>query len=195
MVYAYHLVWTAYGWWLPNDPRGSMSRVIRCDVLGDLGALHYGRKRVQPASSELRKFFDRSRDALKFPVLEFSSAEIAAIGDAFAGVIHREGYTCYACAIMPDHVHLIIRKHRQQAEQMVVNLQAASHLRLRELGLRGLEHPVWGGKGWRVFLDSPDDIWRTIPYIEKNPVKIGLPRQAWEFVTAYDGWPVSGRRV
>jgi hypothetical protein len=23
MVVAYHLIWTAYGWWLPNDPRGS----------------------------------------------------------------------------------------------------------------------------------------------------------------------------
>ena len=23
IVIAHHLIWTAYGWWLPNDPRGS----------------------------------------------------------------------------------------------------------------------------------------------------------------------------
>ena len=46
MVIAYHLVWTLYGWWLPNDPRGSMSRTIASDVIAELGALHYTRKRI-----------------------------------------------------------------------------------------------------------------------------------------------------
>jgi hypothetical protein len=41
-----------------------------------------------------------------------------------------------------------------------------------------------------VFLDHPDEIRRTIPYIEKNPVKIGLPGQKWKFVKDYDGWPL-----
>jgi len=44
IIIAYHLIWTAHGWWLPNDPRGSMSAAIACDVLAELGALHYGRK-------------------------------------------------------------------------------------------------------------------------------------------------------
>ena len=40
IVIAYHLIWTAYGWWLPNDPRGSMSRCIASDVIAELGELH-----------------------------------------------------------------------------------------------------------------------------------------------------------
>ena len=47
MIAGYHLIWTAYGWWLPNDPRGSMSREIRAAAIADLGELHYGRKRIQ----------------------------------------------------------------------------------------------------------------------------------------------------
>ena len=27
-VAGFHLIWTAYGWWLPNDPRGSSSHEI-----------------------------------------------------------------------------------------------------------------------------------------------------------------------
>ncbi|HSZ59316.1 MAG TPA: hypothetical protein VK797_26980 [Tepidisphaeraceae bacterium] len=46
MVLAHHLIWVAYGWWLPNDPRGSMSRYLDRDILAELGELHYGRKRV-----------------------------------------------------------------------------------------------------------------------------------------------------
>src|SRR5687768_1551485 len=53
IVIAYHLIWTAYGWWLPNDPRGSMSRAIASDLLAELGVLHFGRKRIQPARSDL----------------------------------------------------------------------------------------------------------------------------------------------
>ena len=41
-VIAYHLVWTGYGCWLPNDPRGSGPLTIRNDVLRDLGELHQG---------------------------------------------------------------------------------------------------------------------------------------------------------
>jgi hypothetical protein len=43
LVIAYHLIWTVYGYWLPNDLRGSMSKTIRDDLIGDLGELHFGR--------------------------------------------------------------------------------------------------------------------------------------------------------
>jgi len=46
LVIAYHLIWTAYGWWLPNDPRGSGSEELRNDILSELGDIHHGRKRV-----------------------------------------------------------------------------------------------------------------------------------------------------
>lgn len=51
MVVGYHLIWTAYGCWLPNDPRGSTSRDVRSVQLQDLGELHFGRKKMQPARS------------------------------------------------------------------------------------------------------------------------------------------------
>ncbi len=112
------------------------------------------------------------------------------IADGLAEAIRRHTYTCYACAIMPDHVHAIIRKHKHQAEDMLENSQEASRLRLRSVGLRSQDHPVWGGPGWKVFLDAPTDIRRTIRYIETNPVKWRLPNQQWSFVKIYDGWPL-----
>jgi hypothetical protein len=42
--------------------------------------------------------------------------------------------------------------------------------------------------GWKVFLESSDDIRRVIRYIEENPIKARRPRQIWKFVTEYDGW-------
>ena len=36
----------------------------------------------------------------------------------------------------------------------------------------------------------PDEIRRTVGYVERNPLEIGLPAQAYPFVTPYDGWPL-----
>jgi REP element-mobilizing transposase RayT len=190
IVIAYHLIWTIYGYWLPNDLRGSTSKVIRNDILKQLGQLHYGRKNVQPLSSQLRDFDKRAAALLQFPVMEFSSDAITTVADAFGQVVKMCKYTCYACAIMPDHVHVLIRKHKHSAEQIIQNLQRESHLLLRDRGSFDLAHPVWGGHGWSVFLDHPDDVWRTIPYVEKNSIKAGLGAQNFGFVISYNNWPL-----
>jgi REP element-mobilizing transposase RayT len=190
LVIAYHLIWTAYGWWLPNDLRGSTSRVICSDIIAELGALHYGRKRVQPSGSLIHDFYEAAKAKLKYPLMTFGSDETLVIADAFSRVIQRMIYTCYACAIMPEHIHLVIRKHKHSAEEMIANFQRESHLLLRERDTIDLEHPVWGGHGWKVFLDEPSDIWRTNEYVRENPVKIGLPIQEYSFVMPYDNWPL-----
>ena len=153
IVIAYHLIWTAYGWWLPNDPRGSMSRFVASDLLSELGAVHFGRKHVQPARSKLLDFFAGSSDLLDHARLTFDAVAFQTIAGAFAQTIALCRYTCYGCAIMPDHVHLVIRKHKHSAEEMIWNLQRESRLLLIERGPRDREHPVWGGHGWKVFLD------------------------------------------
>jgi len=68
LVIAYHLIWTAYGCWLPNDPRGSGSRTIRSEILAELGDLHFGRKKVQPAGRAVRQFYEQAADLLKHPL-------------------------------------------------------------------------------------------------------------------------------
>src|SRR3954465_6085212 len=90
-----HLIWTAYGWWLPNDPRGSCSREIRSDLLKDLGSLHYGRKTFQPASRDIRKFYKDAAPLLKFPLLDFAtSGAIDAVAAGFTDAIELFNYTC-----------------------------------------------------------------------------------------------------
>jgi REP element-mobilizing transposase RayT len=191
LVIAYHLVWTAYGWWLPNDPRGSGSDTIRNDALAELGDVHLGRKKVQPPRWEVKEFYDRAADRLTHPLLTFDEAQRAIIGGAFGEVVERERYTCYACAVMPDHVHILIRKHRHTAEQMVENLRGESRSSLVVASSYPVDHPVWtSGYGWRGFLEHPDGVRRTIGYIERNPLPLGLPAQSWPFVVPYDDWPL-----
>ena len=190
VIIAHHLVWTAYGWWLPNDPRGSTSHEIRSDVIAQLGELLHGRKAVQPAGWEIRAFYEEAAAVLRHPLLTFWPDEFRPIADSFAEVVGARRYTCYACAILPDHAHVLIRKHRDKAEEMIAGLQEVSRRHLRQLGLRAPDHPVWGGSGWKVFQDHPDDVRRTVRYINENATKLKLPPQRWGFVKEYDGWPL-----
>jgi REP element-mobilizing transposase RayT len=89
---------------------------------------------------------------------------------------------------MPEHVHLIIRRHKDNAEDMIAKFQKATRDALIEAGKRSVTHPVWGGPGWKVFLNNPPQIRGCVRYVDENPEKAGRPAQPWEFVTKYDGW-------
>lgn len=190
IVIAHHILWTLYGWWLPNDPRGSTSRTIRNDLIAELGELHFGRKRAQPAGRDVRAFYAQAAVHLQHPLLSFQPAELPAVAEAIGDAVDELGLTCFAFAVMPDHVHLVVRKHRLLAEEMIERVQSLSRERLVARGLREATHPVWTRGGWKVFLDHPEEVWRTIGYVEKNPLALGLPVQKWEFVTPYDNWPL-----
>ena len=127
---------------------------------------------------------------MKHPLLSFEPSDFERVGNSIGQAIKDCHYTCYACAIMPDHVHLLIRKHRDRAEEMIEKIQALSRKRLVEAGLREIDHPTWTRGGWKVFLDHPDEVRRTIRYIEDNPVKMRMPAQSWPFVPEYDNWPL-----
>jgi len=116
MVIAHHLIWTVYGTWLPNDPRGSGSVAVIDPNIAALGELHFGRRKIQPAAKVIHQFYEGAESELKYPVRRFDPDGFSLVADAIGGAIAKRGYTCYAAAMMPDHIHLVIRKHRDLAE-------------------------------------------------------------------------------
>ena len=122
-------------------------------------------------------------------MLSLDDEAIELVGRTLGLEIAERGYTCYACAVMPDHVHLLIRRHRDKAEQMIERFQRVTRVALIEAGQRTAAHPVWtAGPGWKGFLNTVRDFVRDVRYIRQNPVKIGKPEQTWDFVQEYDGW-------
>jgi REP element-mobilizing transposase RayT len=101
----------------------------------------------------------------------------------------------WACSVLPEHIHLVLRRYRFKIEQAVNLLKGAATTRLDEQKLHPLkEHrqsdgrlpPMWTRREWKVYLDDATDIRRAIRYVEENPVKEGKRRQFWSFVSPYD---------
>ena len=83
-IIAHHLILTGYGFWLPNDLRGSGSTEIRAPLLEDLGPILPGRQPIQPPRDQLKKFYRKANPLLKFNPIWFDSAKRQALADAFA---------------------------------------------------------------------------------------------------------------
>ncbi|MBI1375738.1 MAG: hypothetical protein GC159_23765 [Phycisphaera sp.] len=188
-IIAHHLILHGYGHWLPNDPRGSGSTETHTPELDELGPVHHGRKRMQPPRDELRAFYREATPRLKYQPIWFDDAKRQAVGDAFGQVVRSQRYTVWACAVLRNHAHLLVRRHRDDGRTIWTNLAEQSMEALRHFDDVDAAHPAWSDRPYVVYAYTPDDVRRLIRYIADNPMKEGLSAQSWDFVQSYDGWP------
>lgn len=194
MIVGYHIIFGAYGFWLPNDPRGSWSESVRSWELFRYGdATKTTERRSLAHRRHDHKLRLAAKAALKYPAVQFTGIQARAIGRGFSDYCYRAGVEVWACAILPDHVHLVTGRLHITAEQFAIQLKGAATRKLVEEKLHPLQSyaepgerpPRCFAKGeWKVFLD-PEDIPRAVPYVERNPEKEGKPRQRWNFVIPY----------
>ena len=101
-----------------------------------------------------------------------------------------ERLTCYACAILSNHVHCLIRKHRMKAEEMSRMLKDAGRTALCETGLTPRDHPVFSADCCHMYESDTDATWNCIRYIQRNYEKHRIPHEPCDdFVVPCDNWP------
>jgi REP element-mobilizing transposase RayT len=195
MVIAYHLVITTYGFWLPNDPRGSWSDFVRSWELFRFGGATTTDERRSLARDphDWRKRI-AAKEALAREPVSFTGEQALAVARGFAHYCERSGCTLYACAIMPEHAHFVVARHRYSIEQVSNLLKGAASTRLTDDGLHpfagqpyknGKLPTPWARKQWKCYLNDRDGIVRAIRYVEGNPQKEGKKTQRWWFVTPF----------
>ncbi|MBL7140163.1 MAG: transposase, partial [Planctomycetes bacterium] len=127
-----------------------------------------------------------AKSALKHPPVAFTGEQAVATGRGFARAARESGYAVHACAILPEHVHMVLGQNPRSIGRIVGHFKGRATQRLVADGLwPDAEQPVWGKNSWKVFLDSPEDVHRAVAYVEANPEKEGKPRQRWSFVRPF----------
>ena len=198
MIHGYHLILTMYGNWLPNDPRGCWS-----DFVGRWELVLFGRTRrtlLKKSLSELTPQEVATRSAaqrsLLYRAVTLDDDQVKAIAAGFAEVVRKGGYTVWACAIMPQHTHLVIARHTYKVEQIATLLKGgatrqiveeARHPIHTQLIQSGELPSIWARGCWKSYLDNDEAIINAIRYVENNPIEEGKPRQHWTWVTPYQG--------
>lgn len=184
---AAHLTFTAYGSWLPNDPRGSGSKSVGSWPL----FAHGGATRLEDRSVSVagRSFDPAWRDAaradLKFPPVVWTGVQAVAIARGFEQSVNESEYRLWALAILPDHVHVVVAEHATSPTRIAGHLKGRATQELRASCGWPPDQPVWGKRSWVSWLNSDDAVLAAIRYVEENPVKAGLKPQRWRIVTPY----------
>lgn len=177
MILAYHAVFTTYGTWLPNDPRGSYSKAIYKTELSELGAIQYGRQSPQPDRSTMRRFRVAVMPHLSRPPYYITNETRLIVARAFAKVVDRLQLTVPACAIMNDHVHFLVWRSKHAIEYIVNQLKGGATAALV------LDQTPWTRGCWKVFINEESAFRAAAEYVEANPKVAGMKPQQWGFVT------------
>jgi REP element-mobilizing transposase RayT len=193
MILGYHVIFSVYGFWLPNDPRGSWS-----DFVGSWELFRFGpATKVDTRRSLAHRPHDvaarrAAKQALHYPPVQFTGLQARAVARGFANFVHRSGVVVWACSILPEHVHMVVARHTYVVEQIVKLLKGDATRQLLAENLhpfgdrrtsKGTVPKCWARGEWKVFLDNEADLLQAIHYVEENPLKEGKPSQHWRFVT------------
>ena len=185
MVVAYHLVFGCYGFWLPNDPCGSWSKYVGGRRLYEVGgpATTVGGRRSFARDPHDHGARLDAKATLRHPPVQLDGRQALGVVRGFAHAVAEAVYECLACAVMPDHAHLVVGRHPKDAQLIIAHLKARATRRLNLDGTNPRpDAGPWGRRGWVVFLNDEDDVRRAVRYVEQNPVRAGLRRQVWSFV-------------
>ena len=156
IMLAAHVIFGVYGFWLPNDPRGSWSTFV--------GSWELFRHGAATKTSETRSLATRRHDHnvrfsakrdLQRPAVQFTGLQARAIGTGFAEYLNRTPLRIHACAILPDHVHLVLFHPQTGVGVLANHLKGAAAARLTAERL----HPFadWPARHGRPQNVSPAD--------------------------------------
>lgn len=190
MVRWYHAIFSAYGFWLPNDPRGSWSDWVYARELFRFGgpANKVSDKRSYAHDPHDAQFRREMKEHLKYPPARFDPTCRATIGRGFANACEEFDICLLACAIGFDHVHVVAARHPRYSIEEIVQLLKT---RARQAMNAEDTHPMrrfrtcptpWSKGRWSVFINDESQLESAIQYVERHPIKEGLARQRWEFV-------------
>jgi len=193
MVIAYHVIFGMYGFWLPNDPRGSWSTFVGSWDLYWQGG---GASKVTARRSHAWDTHDVSfrrevKSHLKFSPVRLTGEQALVVGRSFGQTIRKAALNVLACAILPEHVHMVVRRHQLNIERIVGRFKQNAQIALVDSGLHPLngqlDHrqrtPTAFSAGcWRCFIESEKYLKSAVDYVERNPLKEGKPKQRWSFV-------------
>jgi REP element-mobilizing transposase RayT len=186
MILAYHSIFSMYGFWLPNDPRGSGSDYVAQWELFRYGAATKTNSRQSVAHLPRRPAWQAAaKSVLRHPPVILNGKQALKVIEGFAQACREANYRVYACAILPNHVHMVIGAHVRPIRQIVGHLKGRATQSLRDSDMWPDERPLWGGHGWNVRLESAVAVERAIRYVEENPLKEGKKRQIWRFIIPF----------
>lgn len=87
-------------------------------------------------------------------------------------------YSTFCFAVMPNHVHLVIRPLEDCRLESILKSSKGYVARQVNSMLRR-SGTLWEPESYDQIVRDEKQLWRVVQYIGRNPAKAGLPRDCW----------------
>jgi REP element-mobilizing transposase RayT len=119
---------------------------------------------------------DRARSGARYLAeLPVARVVVQAIHD---GAEQLKRYDLHAFVVMPNHVHLLVTPHVENA-RWLGPLKGFTGARANRILHR--EGPLWQDESYDHLVRTAEEFWKIVAYIEHNPVAAGLVNVAEEY--------------
>jgi hypothetical protein len=98
MVHGYHLILPHYGFWLPNDPRGSWSEFVASWEIARFGETtrHLEKRTLAMLSADELALRVEARQALHYPPVTLTGNQALSIANGFKDQAIKSSYAIWA---------------------------------------------------------------------------------------------------
>ena len=104
--------------------------------------------------------------------------------ERYLGVVYRfkkeYEFELYAYCLMPNHVHLLIKVGQEATISKIMQSITLAHTKHYHLKYRSSGH-VWQGRFKSPIVGNDEYVLDVMRYIEKNPMKAGMVKQAADY--------------
>ncbi len=152
----YHIIWTAYGTWLPGDERGWMRK---------------GEPAIQGPNPELER---ACRDGMSEEMVLLDEAQQQIVATTIPDHCRHRGWVLLALAVKQNHVHVVVEADRA-GEDVRDQFKAWCSRRLSDAaGLTQTKTKTGGRRRWFTEgayirrIESEEYLQEAIAYVEKQ---------------------------
>jgi hypothetical protein len=176
-----HIVWTAYGTWLPGDPAKPRHWSPLFDFYGHLrGAGH--RLNLPDATT-----FVRAQSLMnEYPKSLSSQERLVVACELEKHLAPSADGKClprsHACAVEPTHVHLLVGPVCEPLDRFVGRLKGRSSSEVVKLLANADRTCTWTAEFWNVFLFDEDAMRVVQRYIQQHNTRAGRPASPFNWL-------------
>jgi REP element-mobilizing transposase RayT len=171
LTIGYHIVFSAYGLWLPGDERGTWSEAWD-EQIG-----FYEPHMLHPGDPVRKRM---SEERMQHPRVVFTDLMIDTVTQAIDDCQKQSDWAIKAAAIEATHTHLLLTYTKRDIDKTAKWLKdqttKAVHRTCEYSG------PVWCKGKWRLFLYEQFHWANTLRYIERHNERRGVGPRPYTFL-------------
>ncbi len=139
MIIGSHIILGTYGFWLPNDPRGSHSNFVWSDELakhGEATTVLPGRSRAADSHNVQKSL--AAKKSLKYPEVNLTGEQALMLANGIAKAVKKYEFELLAFSILEQHLHCVVVSKTMKFKEIVREMKHYGSNRLTRSRL----HPL-----------------------------------------------------